>query len=157
MVRNANFVESCLSSCVVGKKAQHGFDLTLQSVGALVSAGCVYKDKTVVCDYSPIQSNTSDLYVLGSGVYSLTFNEGGRVPEKHCGWIKTRSSLVRNGSLIDSGLYDTGFYVDFFGAMLFVNHPIIIEQDARVAQLLFLEAEEAATYGGQWQGNKDKK
>lgn len=157
MVRNADFVEASLRGNLVGKKAQHGFDLSLKEVKSFQGQGKVKKDKTVVPDYVSIEVDASGFFNLAAGVYSITFNEGVHVPEKHCAWIKTRSSLVRNGSIIESGLYDTDFKVDEAGAVLIVHNPLSIEKNARVAQLLLFEAEDASKYDGQWQGEKDRK
>ena len=157
MVRNAAFVESALQGNVVGKKAQHGFDLSLKEVKVFRGTGRVSKNKTDVPEYVSLKPDENGYFNLEKGVYSITFNEGVAIPKNHCAWIKTRSSLVRNGSIIDSGLYDTAFCVEEAGAVLFVSNFIAIEKDARVAQLLLFEAEDTVAYDGQWQKNKDRK
>lgn len=156
MVRNAEFVESILQGDVIGKRAQNGFDLSLKDVKLFEGTGVVYKNKTEVPSYKSIGA-VDGFFVLNPGTYSITFNEGGLIPQEHCAWIKTRSSLVRNGCIIESGLYDTAFSCDSFGAVLFVHYPVKIEKDSRVAQLILFEAEKTVDYSGQWMGEKDKK
>lgn len=157
MIRNAQSVEQALVNVSFGKKAQNGFDISLKEVKCLVGAGIIHKDKTDVPTYKTVSCNPEGYYDLQKGVYSITFNEGGSIPQNSCGWIKTRSSLIRSGCIIESGLYDTGFSCEDFGAVLFVFNPIIIEQNARVAQFLLFDAEEAELYEGQFQKHKDKK
>jgi dUTP pyrophosphatase len=158
MVRNAEFVEKQLTGNILGKRAQNGFDLSLKEVKFLGGIGTVHKDKTDVVDYFLLPVAEDGYYYLAKGVYSISFNEGVRVPQGHCGMIKTRSSLVRNGCIIDSGWYDTAFEVSGAGAMLFVyGEAIKIAQDARVAQLILFEAEETTDYNGQWQNELDRK
>ena len=158
MIRNADFVEKQLKGNVVGKKAQNGFDLSLKEVKSISGIGIIHKDKTEVVSYNSLPTTKEGYYDLPKGVYSITFNEGVVIPQGHSGMIKTRSSLVRNSCVIDSGWYDTGFNVEEIGAMLFVNGDSVrIQQDARVAQLILFESEEAELYDGQWQGTKDKK
>ena len=156
MVRNAQAVENILCNTSFGKQAQHGFDLSLKEVKKVSGSGVVHLDKTEVPQYNLI-SPVDGYYNLDQGVYSISFNEGGQIPPNHCGWIKSRSSIVRNGSLIESGLYDTNFECDSFGAFLFVSGFISIAQNARVAQFLLFKAEEAKLYDGQFQGSLDKK
>ncbi len=157
MIKNAQAVEKILCNTNYGKKAQNGFDLSLKEIKIFIGTGVVHKDKTETPSYDLLSPDERGYYNLPKGVYSLTFNEGGKVPQNHCGWIKTRSSLIRNGSIIESGLYDTGFECENFGAFLFVNNFISIEQNARVAQFILFEAEEAEEYDGQFQKQKDKK
>jgi len=156
MIKNALSVEQILTNTQYGKKAQNGFDLSLKSVKKLIGSGLVFLDKTSVASYGVVLPEEGK-YNLGQGVYSVTFNEGGTIPRGYCGWVKTRSSLVRNGCLVESGLYDTGFSCDSFGAMLFVHTSITIEQNSRIAQFLLFDAEQADLYDGQWQKERDKK
>jgi len=157
MVRNATFVEQNLANTQIGKKAEHGFDLSLKEVKVMLGSGVVHKNKTDTPEYVLITPNEEGYYELPMGIYSITFNEGGRVPENHCGWIKSRSSMIRNGVSVESGLYDTGFECQTFGAVMFVHNSVKIEQNARVAQFLLFESEEAEAYDGQYLGSKDRK
>jgi len=43
------------------------------------------------------------------------------------------------------------------GALMYVLTPIMIEQYARVAQIVIMENEEADLYNGSYQGEKDKR
>lgn len=156
MIKSAQSVENILCNIGYGKQAQNGYDLSLKEVKKICGSGIVHKDKTEIPNYELVLP-VDGYYNLEQGVYSITFHEGGQIPQNHCGWIKSRSSVIRNGSFIESGLYDTNFQCDSFGAFLFVSNFISIEQNARVAQFLLFEAEEANLYNGQFQNNRDIK
>ena len=156
MLKNATFVESCLTN-TKGKKAQHGYDVTLKGVKKVGTGGAVMCDKSKTPHYESVPA-VEGCFVLCKGVYSITFNEGGEIPKNSSGFFKHRSSVARCGGEIYSGWYDTGFCCENFGAILVVHvDSISIEHNARVAQLLLFASDEASTYDGQWQGEKDVK
>ena len=95
---------------------------------------------------------------LEPGVYSIEFEQGlAALPADITAMIINRSSVARSGGLIRSSIYDPGFTTPLMGALLYVFTPIIIEEHARVAQIVFMENDEAELYSGQWQGEKDKR
>lgn len=149
-----------------GKPAQVGFDLTVKQVNKVGNRGVdvpkigkVLKDKTELTNYTPHGIMNLDGvtgWLLHEGVYDLTFNEGCKIPANRVAFIKQRSSLYRNGAIINSPVFDPGFETDHMGTLLYVHATIFIEQDARVAQIYFHECESAELYNGQWQGDKQR-
>lgn len=160
MLNNAQQVAELLQTNGKGAKAQVGYDLTLKSV-KIVNGGAVMSDKTNVTSYSDKASQTNkdgrEVYEFAPGTYSLTFEQGIKLPSSKTAFIVHRSSVLRCGGVITSGIYDPGFEVDEMGAMLIVTEPLIIEKGARVAQVYIFENNEAEAYDGQWQGSKDVK
>ena len=156
-----------------GKAAQVGYDLSLKEVnriGVSVAGeantiyadnkiGKVLKDKTELTTYIPIESIQLDGvggWLLHEGVYDITFNEGCKIPDNRVAFIKQRSSLYRNGAIINSPVFDPGFETDNMGTLLYVHEPLFIEKDARVAQIYFHECGDAEKYNGQWQNDKQR-
>jgi deoxycytidine triphosphate deaminase len=148
-----------------GKSSQVGFDLTLKQVniigGRIVDGkiGKVLKDKTELTTYRPHELMNLDSvngWLLYEGVYDITFNEGCKLPENRVAFIKQRSSLYRNGTIINSPVFDPGFETEFMGTLMYVHETIFIEENARVAQIYFHECEPAELYAGQWQGDKQR-
>ena len=156
-----------------GKPAQVGYDLSLkavQKVGNRISGGVynlsrggkigkVLKSKTELTTYTPldtIQLEGNTGWLLHEGIYDVTFNEGCKIPENRVAFIKQRSSLYRNGAIINSPVFDPGFETEFMGTLLYVHEPLFIEKDARVAQIYFHECEPAEKYDGQWQNDKQR-
>jgi len=148
-----------------GKPAQVGYDLTLKQVniigGRIVDGkiGKVLKDKTELTTYKPFPLMNLDGvtgWLLYEGVYDITFNEGCKIPDNRVAFIKQRSSLYRNGAIINSPVFDPGFETEFMGTLMYVHETIFIEENARVAQIYFHECEPAELYAGQWQGDKQR-
>lgn len=146
-----------------GKPAQVGYDLTLKAVNILDSSekiGRVLKDKTHLVEYksyNTIKLDGVEGWLLYEGTYDVTFHEGCKIPNNRVGFIKQRSSLWRNGALINSPVFDPGFETDNMGTIMLVTKTIFIEKDARVAQMYFHECNSAEMYNGQWQNDVQRK
>jgi deoxycytidine triphosphate deaminase len=146
-----------------GAPAQVGYDLSLKAVqqisGKGVAMGKVLKSGTTLTTYTPMSTimvDGAEGWILYAGVYDLTFNEGCNIPDNRTGFIKQRSSLYRNGTIINSAVFDPGFKTDNMGTVAYVFETIFIEKDARVAQMYFHENESAEKYDGQWQNDKQR-
>ena len=157
-----------------GKSAQVGYDLSLkavQRVGTSVAnnpynvskdgkIGKVLKDKTELTTYLPIETinlDGAEGWLLYKGVYDVTFWEGCKIPSNRTAFIKQRSSLYRNGAIINSPVFDPGFETDNMGTLLYVFETIFIEKDARVAQIYFHPSNNTdVMYDGQWQNDKQR-
>lgn len=144
----------------LGEPQQIGYDLTLKSVSKIIG-GEITKHKSFIEDYILIEP-INNSWSLSNGVYSLTFHQGVDLTPKNCrqftGFVRHRSSILRCGSLITSGIFDSGFICDNIGATLFVFNDIKIEQESRIAQFYVIENEPTKNlYNGNYQGNKDLK
>ena len=150
-----------------GKKAQVGYDLSLKEVNQIRQnpqgkIGVVLKNKTNLADYTPIQKIQLDGYtgwLLYPGAYDITFWEGCDISSKYVGLIRQRSSMLRNGTVLHSSVFDPGFSTEFMGTVMVVNETIFIEEDARVGQIYFHQCEEVDQenlYNGQWAFDKQR-
>lgn len=150
-----------------GKPAQVGYDLSLKSVQIIginngaeeYRIGKVLKDKTELTTYTPkntLKVDNIEGWLLYKGVYDITFNEGCKIPDNRVAFIKQRSSLYRNGAIINSPVFDPGFETQNMGTLLYVYETIFIEKDARVAQIYFHECDPADKYDGQFQNDRQR-
>lgn len=156
-----------------GKKAQIGYDLSLKEVNKIGNSsgfgfvgeskiGKVLKDKTELTTYNKVEKLNLDAkhgWLLHPGAYDITFWEGCKIPANCVGLIRQRSSMLRNGTVLHSSVFDPGFETEFMGTVMVVNEPIFIEEDARVAQIYFHiceEVDQENLYAGQWQGDKQR-
>ena len=148
-----------------GKKAQVGYDLSLQTVKQIRAnpqdkIGVVLRSSTSLAGYSDtekVQLDGNMGWLLYPGTYEITFWEGCKIPSDYVGLIRQRSSLLRNGTIIHSSVFDPGFETEFMGCVMRVNETIFIEEDARVAQIYFHDCVEVSElYNGQWQGDKQR-
>lgn len=124
---------------------QNGIDLTIESVER-VMGGFLGKEERNINSYLEVPFHNNQ-WVLKEGCYSIMFQQEVEVPENMCASIVQRSTLNRIGGFILAGLYDSGFK-NQIGAILRVSTPIIIEKGARVAQIIFQDADAASLYKG---------
>lgn len=148
---------------------QHGVDLNLLSVYKLSSftpGGFIpVEGKTFLADRAilmPQSKTTIDdkikmIWELSAGAYEVKFQQGCKVPSDQRLRIIQRSSILRNGGLLHSSVFDAGFWTDAIGTVMFFFVPIRIEVGARVAQIVS-ETSNIVTnlYEGQWQGDKQR-
>jgi deoxycytidine triphosphate deaminase len=73
------------------------------------------------------------------------------VPEGVAAILFTRSTFARNGTFIMSGLYDSGFKGHIgFTVYNMAKEQLIIEVGTRIGQIMFVTADSAGTYSGQY-------
>lgn len=160
MLLNSNSILQFLDTRGLGSKAQVGYDLTLKEIKR-INGGMVLADKTIIDDYTPVlpvQTTTGKLlYKLEPDTYSITFEQGCKLDLNHTAFIRHRSSILRNGGIITSGVYDPNFEVDEMGAILIATKPLAIEKGARIAQIIVFENYTSEAYNGQFQKHNDRK
>jgi deoxycytidine triphosphate deaminase len=141
----------------MGKFAQVGYDLSIKSISKLKGGGKVLKDKTIVNDLEEVLYNGFDNgWWLDPGTYDVTCNEGCDIAANRTAMVRQRSSLLRNGAIIASSIFDPGFKTNNIGTVMIVTKDIFIEQDARIAQMYFHENNEGELYDGQFQNDKQR-
>ena len=148
----------------MGKFAQVGYDLSIKSVSSLDGDGRVMKNGTQVNTLTTIRAKEY-LYdgkkqygwELTPGTYDVTCNEGCHIAANRTAMVRQRSSLLRNGAIIASSIFDPGFKTDNIGTVMIVTKDIFIEKDARIAQMYFHKNAEGELYDGQFQNDKQRK
>lgn len=146
---------------------QQGIDVRISKVSKLSGMGIIPETgKTSLPEYTEIKplrfhNKKIEQYITGwmlpAGVYEIEFMEGVNVGNSFCMKPLTRSSLVRCGARVDSGLYDAGFHTENAGAMLYVTNTILIEKGSRIAQIVCMESNEVNNlYNGQFQNDKQR-
>lgn len=87
-------------------------------------------------------------FSLDTGSYDMLSDVFVEVPEGVAAMLVTRSTFVRNGLFLVSGLYDTGFK----GHVGCVLHNMMgtakVQKGTRVGQIIFVEASHANVYAG---------
>lgn len=139
---------------------QQGVDVRVSEIFLVEGGGLIpERGKTQLPTSNKVSIMGDGRYHLSPGYYEVKFVEGCDVPPNLTLHLKTRSSLVRCGSIIHSGQFDAGFNTEAMGAFLQVNIPITIEPGARLAQVLCFETasvEEEALYSGQYQHDRQR-
>lgn len=130
-----------------------GIDLTLKMVSNIqlgeYSVLTIAKSNTVHRSLELVEPVTTDGwevipdgikgYDLRHGSYDVGFNEFVTLPQGVAALLLLRSSFSRAGHSMFSGLYDQG-YEGYTGAVIHVEGPTFIEDNMRVAQIVFIES-----------------
>lgn len=144
--------------------AQHGVDLNLIRVERVLGGGVVPQvGKTILANRELIESceepqsassSSKHYWDLQPGVYDITFDQGCEIPSDQMLLIRQRSSLLRNGTILHSSVFDAGFRTKSIGTIMHVQVPIRIEVGARIAQIYAHESNVVENlYDGQFQGD----
>ena len=156
MFRSGAFLADHLGALDDEQVQPNGVDLTLGAVYEQVSGGRIGRDGKTVGDRRELDPETDDgtpVYRLDPGGYVVEYGERVAIPEDHVGFLYPRSSLLRNSCTIDTAVWDAGYEGRGEG-LLEVHHPIELERDARIAQLVVAAADHVGTYDGSYQGER---
>jgi deoxycytidine triphosphate deaminase len=143
--------------------AQHGIDLDLIEVHQILGGGMIpEKGKTKIGPLEKVElkfdkDSKTNYWILAAGVYDVKFKQGCDIPADMMMLIRQRSSLLRNGTIIHSSVFDAGFQTKNIGTVMVVNVPILIEYGARICQIYGHDSEPVQNlYDGQFQNDKQR-
>ena len=118
----------------------NGFDLTVAEIHRLLTPGSMGRDpdRREVSSLEPLDFDDEAWVHLPAGHFLITFQEEVALPRSLMALIYPRSSLLRSGVSIHTGVGDAG-YRGRPQALMVVHHPAgyHLQQGARVAQLVF--------------------
>lgn len=138
---------------------QHGIDLNVINIIRLYGNGAVHGgSKKTTLGESEIILPVDGYWHLQPGTYEVVFEQGCDIPSDQMLLIRQRSSMLRNGTILHSSVFDAGFKTDNIGTVMIVTIPIYIEVGARIAQIYNHQCTEVENlYNGQWQNDKQRK
>lgn len=141
-------VPNCMSS-ITGEflKQPNAVDIAVDSVYKICNT-----EFTLTKDNSKEHRKTQKLepdhegfWVLGPGSYEIITSADVSVANRECGFVITRSTLVRNGCFVFSGIYDSGFNGKIGCSMLVTTGVFKIQKGARIAQFYLITSRKADT------------
>ena len=159
MFRSGTFVADHVTPTTDEQVQPNGVDLTLDAVFEQREPGRIGRGGKEIGDRQPrhadptsdeAETNDGDTYYLPPGGYVVRYAEAVAIPEEHVGFIYPRSSLLRNSSMLNTAVWDAGYEGKGEG-LLQVHHDIEIERGARIAQIVFADADHEGTYEGSYQ------
>lgn len=152
MFESGSTVASHVEPLAAGQVQPNGVDLTLEAVFEPVGTGRIGREGKSIAERREIEPDGEPpTYRLEPGGYVARYAETVRIPPDRVGFIYPRSSLMRNGTMVNTAVWDAGYEGRGEG-LLQVTHPIEIERGARVAQLVLARADASGTYDGSYQG-----
>lgn len=102
-----------------------------------------------------IELDSEGYFNLDIGEYEVVMSNMITIGENEAGWLVTRSTLTRNGCIIVSGLYDSGFSGFAAGTLHIKSGPVRIKHDTRLAQFILVESKSIGMYNGDYGLNRD--
>lgn len=150
MFRSGSFVSGAVTPVGDDQVQPNGVDLTVEAVLEPTGTGRIDRTGTTVGDRAPIDSEDG-VYRLGPGAYVARYGEVVAVPSGHVGFVYPRSSLMRNGCMLHTAVWDAGYEGRGEG-LLEVHRAIELETGARIGQLVLAEAGQTGAYDGRYQG-----
>lgn len=155
MFKSGAMVASHISPTRPEQIQPNGVDLTLGAVFQPIDAGQIMQAGKTIGDRQEVApsevTDTSEIYYLPPGAYVVRYSEQLQVPDDHIGFIYPRSSLLRNGCMLHTAVWDAGYEGQGAG-LLVVHHDIEIEAGARIGQFVLAAADHTGTYEGSYQG-----
>ena len=128
-----------------------GFDLTLRDVYEYRQEGRVDFDNSQrrIAKTKKLKPDNEDWYFLSPGSYKILINETITLPNDVVALSRTRSTLLRNGAFVETGVGDPG-YKGKYQCLLVVRNPhgIHIKKYSRIIQVVFVSTAETIPYDG---------
>lgn len=158
MFRSGSFVSEHVEPMSSEQVQPNGIDLTVEAVaeqqtpGRITTGGKTIGERTDV-EPTALEDDAGEGFALPPGGYILQYAETISIPEGHVGYVYPRSSLMRNSCMLNTAVWDAG-YTGKGEGLLEVHHDVELEHGARVAQLVFAEANHDDTYDGSYQGER---
>jgi len=150
MFESGAFVGQHLTPLDASQIQPNGVDLTVGAISTQTTPGKISRDGKTIGDRETIEP-VDETFHLDPGAYIVQYGETVHIPDDHIGFIYPRSSLMRNSCMLHTAVWDAGYEGKGEG-LLEVHHEIELEQGARIAQIVFAEADHEGTYDGSYQG-----
>lgn len=98
-----------------------------------------------------VLDSNANTFVLTPGSYRIVFKEKINIGDQEAGFVVPRSTFIRNGVFIHSGLYDSGYTGRMEAGMNVTAGCMNIKKNTRIGQILIFDAEALHLYDGDYQ------
>ena len=157
MYTSGGFVAEHVEPVADEQVQPNGVDLTVDAVLEQREPGRISRDGKTIGERQALQPDArgdhAETFYLPPGGYVLQYAETISIPDDHVGFVYPRSSLMRNSCMLNTAVWDAG-YTGKGEGLLQVHHDVELERGARVAQLVFADADHDEVYDGSYQGER---
>lgn len=127
----------------------NAIDFTVDSISYIRPGPCyIGEDKKEMREQSVMNTSDGAWHLEQNRSYDISSDMYVEVPEGKAALLVLRSTFVRNGLILASGLYDSGFKGNI-GAVLHTNGAsIVVQKGVRIGQIMFIDSDSAGKYAG---------
>lgn len=128
----------------------NAIDFTVDVISELTGTTCyIGEDAKRMRTQTPVEADSSCSWFLKPNAsYDVSSDMYVEVPEGKAALLILRSTFVRNGMTLSSGLYDSGFKGNI-GAVLHTNGVApILQKGVRIGQIMFIDSDSVGKYAG---------
>lgn len=104
---------------------------------------------------SRVAPDKDDFFMLSEGTYEFVALNEIKVAENECGYVIVRSTLNRNGIILSSGLYDSGYEGKMVGTLHVMVPYVRLQKGCRIGQYISFAAECHKQYDGSYGFGKE--
>ena len=102
-----------------------------------------------------LKTDKDDFYFLNEGTYSVVMENDITVGDNECGFVITRSTFIRNGCFLTSGLYDSGYKGHMVSCLHVTSGALKIQKGTRIGQYLCFHCNSLYKYNGSYGSNSE--
>lgn len=127
----------------------NAIDFTVDKILYIRPGNCyIGEDKKEMREQSIVNIRAGAWHLEANRSYDVSSDVYVEVPEGKAALLILRSTFVRNGMTLSSGLYDSGFKGNI-GAVLHTNGASpTIQQGVRIGQIMFIDSDSVGKYAG---------
>lgn len=162
MIRSGEFVEEYITPAVYHggedmKVNPNGVDLRLAEAtrldgGKLIMIGGEKFEPDFSVTEEDFVQPEDRVFSFEPGYYVVRYAETLEIPMGHVGFVYPRSTLMRNGLMLFSAVWDAGYEGQGVGGLAVFNEAEI-QKGTRIGQIVMARAEDSSgEYDGQYQG-----
>ena len=135
-----------------GDVQPNAVDVRLARVFQLHSSSIFTIDETqkVHRQSTEIFPDENNYWNLPTGTYEVQMDNIVTIGDDEAGWVIVRSTLNRNGIVLTSGLYDSGYSGAMAACMHVLGGPLSIQKGTRIGQFITVKAEALHKYNGSY-------
>ncbi|HMK45612.1 MAG TPA: deoxyuridine 5'-triphosphate nucleotidohydrolase [Methanocella sp.] len=152
IVKGGGLVEGAID--ITLQTQVNGFELTIERVEAFDGPGRIGFDNVdrELPAYRPLSWDENGWLFLPKGCYKILFNETVSIPKDMCAIARPRSSLLRMGATVHTGVWDAGYRGRSEALLAIYNeHGLYLKQNTRAIQLIFMRLDSAQEgYSGRY-------
>lgn len=147
---------SKLTGIYKGDIQPNGVDLRLGKVFNIQpTLFTIDDDQKIHRDIQEEPTDSDEYYYLKPGLYLGVMQNEIEVASEEAGFVITRSTLMRNGVIVSSGLYDSGYSGSMSALIQVCVGDMRIKKGTRIGQYISFEAMMANKYAGDYGRNKE--